>query len=171
MTEDRPRDAQNVARRNGETPREESVRLGAEYQRPPRTRSRAPSDILLHHLTRVRFRRPSRARELRRESQSRFGCGNVADHSLQRARRITADHWHQRLRLGARGRAQNSYFRVLVGISYADVEQKSIELRFGERIGPFLLDRILRRQYKEWIGQRHRYASRTDSVLLHRLEQ
>ena len=52
-----------------------------------------------------------------------------------------------------------------------DLEHEPIELRFGQRIRAFELDRILRRQHEERIGQRPRLAERRHPMLLHRLEQ
>ena len=52
-----------------------------------------------------------------------------------------------------------------------DLEHEPIELRFGKRIGAFELDRILRRQHEERIGQRPRLAERRHAPFLHRLEQ
>ncbi len=71
----------------------------------------------------------------------------------------------------ASGRAQDRDFFIGAGIPDADIEKESIELRFRERIRPFLLDRILRREYEERLGQRHRPPGRCDAMLLHRLEQ
>ena len=42
----------------------------------------------------------------------------------------------------------------LLGIIDEDVEHEAVELRFGQRIGAFLLDRVLRGQHEERIGQR-----------------
>ena len=56
-------------------------------------------------------------------------------------------------------------------IADANVEQEAVELRFGQRIRAFLLDRILRREHEERLGQAHRVAARGHAMLLHRLEQ
>ena len=41
----------------------------------------------------------------------------------------------------------------IVGIIDLDVEHEAVELRFGQRIGSFLLDRVLRGDDEERIGQ------------------
>jgi hypothetical protein len=52
-----------------------------------------------------------------------------------------------------------------------DVEHEAIELRFGQRIGAFELDRVLRREHVERFGQRVGLALHRHAVLLHRLEE
>ena len=59
----------------------------------------------------------------------------------------------------------------LVRVVDVDVHQKAVHLRFGQRIGPFLLDRVLgghdHEQRRQLVGRaRHR-----DLALFHRLEQ
>ena len=41
-----------------------------------------------------------------------------------------------------------------LGIVDEHVEHEAVELRFGQRIGAFLLDRVLRGQHEERLGQR-----------------
>ena len=52
-----------------------------------------------------------------------------------------------------------------------DVEEEAVELRLWERIGALLLDRVLRREDEERLGQGTRLAAHGDAVLLHRLEE
>src|SRR5207247_8249503 len=47
----------------------------------------------------------------------------------------------------------------------------AIELRFGQRIGPFVLDRVLRREHEKRLAQEERLAADRDLLFLHRLEQ
>ena len=67
----------------------------------------------------------------------------------------------------------NTIFRsfVEVGIVDVDLHQEAVELRFRQRIGAFLLDRVLRREHVE--GARHvvAVAGDGDVLLLHRLQQ
>ena len=52
-----------------------------------------------------------------------------------------------------------------------DVEHEPIELRLRQRIGAFLLDRILRGQHEQRTFERMAYAADRHLILLHRLEQ
>jgi hypothetical protein len=51
------------------------------------------------------------------------------------------------------------------------VQQEAIELRFGQRIRAFLLDRVLRRHDHEQLRQRIGHGADGDLPLAHRLEQ
>ena len=50
---------------------------------------------------------------------------------------------------GAGGVEQDFALGVAVGIVDVDLHQEAVELRFGQRIGAFLLERVLRRQHVE----------------------
>ena len=56
------------------------------------------------------------------------------------------------------------------GIVDLDVQQEAVELRFGQRVGAFLLERVLRGQHEERRGQLVHRAAGADLPLLHRLE-
>jgi hypothetical protein len=56
-------------------------------------------------------------------------------------------------------------------IFHVNLEKKPVELRLGERIRPFLFDRISRREHLKRIGQRVRMRSHRHTPLLHRLEE
>ena len=58
-----------------------------------------------------------------------------------------------------------------VGYPTVELHHEPIELRFGQRIRAFLLDRILRREHEERLGQLVRLSGRGHGVLLHRLQQ
>ena len=51
------------------------------------------------------------------------------------------------------------------------LEHETIDLRLRQRISPFLLDRILRRQYQERLLQGIRLVADGDLLFLHRFEQ
>ncbi len=58
-----------------------------------------------------------------------------------------------------------------VRIADFDCHQETIELRFGQRVGADLLDRVLRGDHEERIGQPARFAVLRDLPLFHRLHQ
>ena len=60
---------------------------------------------------------------------------------------------------------------LFLGIIDEDVEHEAVLLRFGQRIGAFLLDGVLRGQHEERIGQRVARAADGDLAFLHRFEQ
>ena len=57
------------------------------------------------------------------------------------------------------------------GIADGELHHEPVELRLGQRIGALLLDRVLRGQHEERLGQHVRLPRRGHGVLLHRLEQ
>ncbi len=78
----------------------------------------------------------------------------------------------QRLRTFRAGRFGDDLHLVVFGqVGHHDVEQEAIELRFGQRIGAFELDRVLRGQHEERPLERIGPAGGGDVILLHRLEQ
>ena len=52
-----------------------------------------------------------------------------------------------------------------------DHEQKTIQLRLRQPIGPLLLDRVLRGQYQEGLGQGVRHAAHRHMPFLHAFQQ
>ena len=67
--------------------------------------------------------------------------------------------------------ADDLEFFIFAGIADVDVEHEPIELRFGQRIGAFLLDRVLRRQDEERLRQSMQLSAGGDLVFLHRFQQ
>ena len=57
------------------------------------------------------------------------------------------------------------------GVSDINFEQEAIELRFGERVGSFLLDWVLGREDKEGFVELVGFSGDSDGVLLHRFEE
>ena len=60
---------------------------------------------------------------------------------------------------------------MVAGIVDPQLEDKAVELGFGQGIGTLLLDGILGGEYEEWLAELHGLASRGDRVFLHGLEQ
>ena len=86
-------------------------------------------------------------------------------HDARRARGVA-----ERLAGALARELQDRRFGRGMRIVDADVQQEAIELRFGQRIGAFLLDRVLRRHDQEQRRQRIRVAADRDLPLGHRLE-
>ncbi len=79
-------------------------------------------------------------------------------------------------RLGQRlfragGFKQDAAFGVAIGIVDVDLHQEAVELRFGQRIGAFLLQRVLRGEHMERLGQIMPRACNRDVLFLHGLQQ
>ena len=71
----------------------------------------------------------------------------------------------------ARRLDEDALFRRAIGIGDVDLHQEAVELRFRERVGAFLLQRVLRREDMEGRGQIMPLAGDGHMVLLHGLQQ
>ena len=81
---------------------------------------------------------------------------------------------HRRLGAGlirAGGVEQNFALGLQVRIIDVDFHQEAVELGFGQRIGAFLLERVLRRQHVEGLGQIVARAGDRHMLFLHGLQQ
>ncbi len=58
-----------------------------------------------------------------------------------------------------------------VGILDEDLEHEAVLLGLGQRVGSFLLDRVLRGEHEERVGQLVAHAAHGDLPLLHRFQQ
>ncbi len=67
-------------------------------------------------------------------------------------------------------RADDGRQLFAAGVAHDQFEEEAIELCFGQRIGAFLLDRILRGHDKERLLQLEPLAGRRDGPFLHRFE-
>ena len=80
------------------------------------------------------------------------------------------DLFDRRRRVRRRSANQVELF-LLGGVIDEDIEHEPVELRFGQRVGSFLLDRVLRRQHEERVGKPVAFAARRHLVLLHGFQQ
>ena len=73
--------------------------------------------------------------------------------------------------LAARGAGQDALLFLGRRIVDLDVEHEAVQLRLGQRIGAFLLDRVLRGDGEERVGQRIGLLADGHFALLHGLQQ
>ena len=57
------------------------------------------------------------------------------------------------------------------GVAHRHADQEAVELGLGQRKRPLVLDRVLRGEDDEWLGQRVGHAVDGDLALLHRFQQ
>ena len=95
----------------------------------------------------------------RRPAQKRSCSSRGGQHRLER-RRFAVD-----------ARDEDLFEHGTLDAGDVDLEHEAVELRFGQRIRAFELDRILRRQHEERRRQRPRLAERRHAPFLHRFEQ
>ena len=115
--------------------------------------------------------RTRRAHQREDRLDHRFADRQAA-HQPLRGDQLVGGHGRLRLALfGAGGVEHDPPLGLAVGIVDVDLHQEAVELRFRQRIGAFLLDRVLGREHME--GPRHVVAVAGDRhvLLLHRLQQ
>ena len=66
---------------------------------------------------------------------------------------------------------QNQPLFVKGRVADEHLEHEAIDLRLRQRIGSFLVDRVLRRQNQERRRQRHGFSAKSHLTLLHRFQQ
>jgi hypothetical protein len=104
--------------------------------------------------------------------EQRVGGVHLLHPCLRRGQRGRRHHRLQALdRAAAILAGEQRALRRAIGIAERDAHQKTIELRLRQRIGADLVDRVLRRDHEERLGQRARFVLDRDLVFLHRLEQ
>src|SRR5438094_2660324 len=93
--------------------------------------------------------------------------GALVEHTLRE--RLELVDLRERLSLVVR--AEDRLLLRRLGIAHDRLEQEAIELGLGKRVGPLVLDRVLRRDDEERPRQGPRVAFERDLLLLHRLEE
>ena len=147
--------------------------LGAEDQELHGPRARSPAELLA---------RRSRARPARRTRVCRTSDERVADHVVG-DRHLADDPLQLEDLLGRQHRLDRvAHHRrscppgdlellVEARVLHEDLEHEAVLLGLGQRIGPFLLDRVLRGQHEERVGQLVPHAAHGHLPLLHGLQQ
>jgi hypothetical protein len=81
------------------------------------------------------------------------------------------DTLHRRDRLAARHPPENLLLLLTRRVADVQLEHEAVHLRFRQRIGAFLLDRVLRGEDEERLLQLVGRSADGDLLLLHRFEQ
>ena len=170
MPQHRPRDGANVLGGHVHPPVEQGMGLRPQQQALARPRARPPGQILVDEVGGVGRAGAGRPHQL--HGISRAAADNHLAHDpLQGENRRPVQHRLQRLRVG-RGRSLGDrQLFVETRIIDDDLEHETVQLGLGQRIGPFLLDRVLRAQDEKRLFQNVVLAGDGDAVFLHRLQQ
>ena len=160
--------AATSSRRRGEAPLEQRAGTAGEHQRLAGARSRTPGDaagiggVLL---------RPGGADELQDRLDHALADGHAAHELLRRHQLVPGQHL-ARVGIVEPGRLQqDAPLGIAVRIDDVDLHDEAVELGLRQRVGAFLLERVLRREDVEGRRQRVRVAGDGDEPLLHRLQQ
>ena len=128
-------------------------RAAAAHQRDraarARARPRCPATRAWRARCARRSRRPRRSTRWRAAICCRLSHRALVEHRLHLGERQLV------ARLVGGGADHDADFVLERRIADLDLEQEAVELRLGQRIGAFGLDRILRREHHERLRQRH----------------
>ena len=148
------------------------ARLAAEHEVLRRADAGAERHPLLDEVLRRRVvLRPRRADDVERVAHHRLGHRHLAHQLLERDQIVAADRPLELRILNRRRRPDDVDLLVVRRVLDDDVEHEAVELRFRQRIRAFELDRVLRREHVERLGELVGLALHGDAMLLHRLEQ
>ena len=147
-----------------------SARAAGQHKRLGGARPRTPGDMAAHRLVVGRFR-PSAAHQGQDRVHHLLANRDTADQCLG-GEQFLGGHGLRRGRLGRAGRGeQHGAFRLKGGIADDDLQQEPVKLRLGQRVGAFLLDRVLGRQHVKRTRQAMLNARHRHTLLLHGLQQ
>ncbi len=159
----------HVVERGRQPPIDQRPRARGEHQRLRGARSRPPGDQ--RRDLGIALARPGGAHEIENGVDDLLADRQAAHEPLRRHQLLGGE---RRLDLRdalAGGFQQDAPLAGAIGIIHVDLHQKAVELRLGQRIGAFLLQRILRRQHMERTRQVVAMAGDADMIFLHRLQQ
>src|SRR5689334_579064 len=126
------------------------MRFRAEDERLSGSRTGAPANVAFDEIRRVTVVGARGSHQGCGVAQYGICRGDAANELLERDELARAKYGGKWFAGRARGAAENGDLLLFFRVADANVEQESVELRFGKRIGAFLLDRVLRRQHEEW---------------------
>ena len=136
-----------------------------------RPRAGAPLHVLPHEIRGVAFSGPAQTRQLQGVADDVVGGGNAANDLLKFEDLRSAERRRCRRRFVRRRPLDDFHLLVLLRVIDEDVVHEAVELGLGERIGPLVLDGVLRGQDEERLAQPMPLPAGGDLVLLHRLQK
>ena len=145
--------------------------LRAEDQELHRPRPRSPTHLILDEVGNARLAHAGLPHQRQGVADDVVGDRHLADDPLQLQN--LGRRQHRLDRVGQRRRRSPHHLELLgeVRILHEHLEHEAVLLGLGQRIGAFLLDRVLRGQHEERIGQRVPHPADRDLPLLHRFQQ
>ena len=100
-----------------------------------------------------------------------FGDGDLLHDLLEGLKLLAGKEAMHGLFFATRGEGDDGDFFVLAEVIDDDVQHEAVELRFGQRVGAFHLDGVLRGENEEGLGEMHGVSGDGDLMLLHGLQQ
>ena len=98
-----------------------------------------------------------------------IGYGYIPNQFLVDKKIFSCKHWTYLYFISTCGRLDYIYLFISGGIGDDNIKHEAVQLGFRQRIGSFLLNRILGSQNKKWFFQCIAYSSSRHIMLLHSL--
>jgi len=135
------------------------------------TRAGTPTEHAFHILRGGGFIRARGADEVEHEIDDVIRHGHFTRELLRGLEVLGGDDGIDVLRIGAGGAGNDVAFVVARGVIHFDKEKEAVFLRFGQGIGAFLLDGVLRGEHEEGLRKLEGFLADRDVLFLHRLQQ
>ncbi len=171
MTQHIETDRTNVLRNHISSSLDKSICLRAEGEIDGRTRRRAVAYQLCKVAQVIIFWRACCEDDIEDILLDLFVHINFADNGTGFQDLVRRDNGLHRGCRAAHVGAHDQQFFFLRRVADFDLEHKAVDLRFGERICSFLLDRVLRCEHKERLRQLKCLLADCHLALLHGFEQ
>ena len=149
MAQHRQRERLDVGDRDVIAAVNERARLARENERLRRAQAGAPLDPLVHERVAALAARTRRVDQPHRVARDLLGDDHLPHQLLNLQDLGAGQHPLRRLGRHAGRLRDDAHLFVLGQVLHHDVEHEAIELRLGQRIGAFELDRVLRREDEE----------------------
>ena len=160
----------DIVCRRSESSLDQRLCANRQHEGLARPRPGPPGDHLAKFF-RTTFIRPCRTHQPQDRVDDLL-AHRQAPHQMLRFDKIIRRADRLRGRFLSEGRGDNhAPLGIFIWIVDIDLQKKTVELRFGQRIGAFMLQRILRSQHMEWRGQIMALPRYGDITFLHRLQQ
>ena len=150
---------------------EQGPGLAAQNQELHGPRAGAPADLVVDEVRHAGLADAGLPHQRQGIADDVVADGHFADGPLQLDDFLAGEHRLDVVGLDGGGAAGDLELFLEVRVVHEDLEHEPVLLGFGQRIGPFLLDRVLRGQHEERVGERMADAADGDLPLLHRFQQ
>ena len=150
---------------------QERAGLGAEHEKLSSARAGAPTGPFVDEVRRAVLMRARSGRQFHGVADDFLGDGHLA-HDIMKAEHVFAgeQRFNERGRFGG-GPRDHGDLLILGQVIHHDIEHEAIQLRLGQRIRAFHLNRVLRGEDEERFLQRVANSGGRDLMLLHCFEQ
>ena len=171
MAQDRPGECHDIVDRRRQPALDDGAGAGGQHEGLAGARAGTPRDPLAHDLeVGLSPGRPART-SFRMASTTLWPIGRRRTSACAAIRSVGVSACTATGMLALVVAIMISRSAVLVGIADIDLQQEAVELGFRQRIGAFLLQRVLGGEHMERLRQVVALAGDGDVPLLHRLQQ